>query len=245
MDGWQKVHPGTTPTLPEIQAIQGWAYVESRYGGWANHKKCGNNGVGSNNWGSVQKCKPCTEPGAYCCKNLDGQCPEGTFQCGDYDASHNANYSVCFLKYATPADGAAGIIKNMTSYRKKTWAAIKTGNAEAIATAMYDEKYYGGFGATREIRIEGGIKALTEATTVIAKALGEEQVVKRGGGTPPAQSGTSDGDTSSSSGIVAFGVLAFAAAAGGIWLASRKRLPRIEARHASAWQPHLSRGGRR
>lgn len=212
LDGWQKVHPGTTPSLPEVQAIQGWSRVESGYGGWGNHPRCGNNGVGSNNWGSVQVAK----------LPKDGVCPvPNAFLCSDYDAKSDKTYAVCFYTYPTPADGAAAVIKHMTSLRPKTWAAIKTGNAEAIATAMYDEHYYGGFGPTREARIEGGVKALTAATAKIAAALEEEQVVRRGGGA--AQGGSSADEEPSSSGLVTFGLLACAAVVGGIWIARSSR----------------------
>ncbi len=230
IDGWAKVHPGYAPNLSELQATQAWSDVESGYGGWANHPKCGNNGVGSNNWGSVQKCKPCTTAGAYCCKNLDGLCPAGTFECGDYDAAHNKDYRVCFLQYPTPADGAAGIIKHMTTLRPLTWAAIKTGDAVAIATAMYDEHYYGGRGATREIRIEGGVKAITEHAAKIAAALGEPIAVCRGCGAsgPPPTPGpdgtiTPTQQATSSNAPLVLGVLAVAAVAGGIWY-GRQRL---------------------
>lgn len=210
--GWQKVHPGTTPTLPEIQAIQGWSRVESMYGGWGNHPRCGNAGVGSNNWGSVQVAK----------LPKDGVCPvPNAFLCSDYDAKSDKTYAVCFYTYATPADGAAAVVKHMTTLRPKTWAAIKTGNAEAIATAMYDEHYYGGFGATREIRIEGGVKALTNATKAISAALEEPQVVCRGcdANAAPAQGGSSGEDNT----LLVVGGLAVAAIVGGIWFGSNSR----------------------
>lgn len=172
IDGWAKAKPGYQPSLAELQAVQAVSRLESGYGSWGNHPKCGNNGVGSNNWGSTQ----------YPKLPKDGNCPEGTFLCEDYDAVHDHHYKVCFYKYATPADGAASVVRNMTApQRPKTGEAIKTGDAVAISTAMYDEKYYGGFGKTREERIEGHVKALTGAAQKIAAALGEPVVIVRGG----------------------------------------------------------------
>lgn len=222
VDGWQKAHPGDQPSLSELQAVQAVSRLESGYGSWGNHPKCGNNGVGSNNWGSVQACVPCLEGEKKnsCCKVRNGECPDGTFLCGDYDAAHNYNYAVCFYKYPTPADGAASVINHMTTHRPKTWAAIKTGDAVAISTAMYDEHYYGGFGKTREDRIEGHVKALTGAAEKIATALGEPLVVKRGG------AGGGDGLLGSGSDGSSWGTVAFigavaAAVAGGVYLANK------------------------
>ncbi len=221
-DGWKKVHPGIEPTLQELQAIQAVSRLESGYGSWGNHPKCGNNGVGSNNWGSVQACVPCLEGEKKnaCCKVRDGQCPDGTFLCGDYDAAHNYNYAVCFYKYATPADGAASVVKHMTTHRKLTWAALKTGDAEKISAAMYDEHYYGGFGKTREERIEGHVKALTGAAEKIATALGEPLVIKRGGsGGDGGDGSTSQGGSTGTTALVVLGLAA--AVAGGVYIATR------------------------
>lgn len=208
VDGWQKAHPGYDPSLSELQAVQAVSRLESGYGSWGNHPKCGNNGVGSNNWGSTQ----------YPKLPKDGGCPDGTFLCEDYDAAHDKHYKVCFYKYPTPADGAAAVVKHMTTHRPKTWAAMKTGDAVQISTAMYDEHYYGGFGKTREERIEGHVKALSGAAQKIATALGEPLAVQRG--TTPQGGSSGDGEVFWTPGktIAALAVLA----AGGAFLYARR-----------------------
>lgn len=209
IDGWAKAHPGYAPSLAELQAVQAVSRLESGYGSWGNHPKCGNNGVGSNNWGSTQ----------YPKLPKDGGCPDGTFLCEDYDAKHDHHYKVCFYKYATPADGAASVVRNMTApVRKKTGEAIKTGDAEAISTAMYYEHYYGGFGKTDAERIEGHVKALTGAAQKIATALGEPLAVVRGGTSQGGSSSDGEGFWTPGKTIVALA----AVAAGGAYLYARR-----------------------
>ena len=191
IDGWQKRFPGDTPTLQQLQGVQSVARLESSYGAWGNHPRCGNNGVGSHNWGGTQ----C--PYSKCPKGQP--CPPGTFECKDTypTANGSVEYTVCFYTYPTPADGAASVIANMgPKARPLTWAALKTGDATAISTAMYDEHYYGGFGSTREARIEGHIKALTSSAQKIATGLEEPLVIVRGGSQPGPSPGAQGGSGS-------------------------------------------------
>jgi hypothetical protein len=180
---WAMVHPNETPSLQELQAAGAIAILESGYGRWWK-SPCNT----ARNWGAVQCSKLPT----------DGVCPcEGCLYEDSIPQSDGSSkkYAVCFRAYASDEEGAADLIKHITSHRPKTREALKTGDAEKISAAMYDERYYGGFGATREQRIEGHVKALTTRAKEISKGLGEPLVVVRGGSAPVGGDGAEEGDS--------------------------------------------------
>jgi hypothetical protein len=181
LSAWRNRY-GTEPSLAQIQSAQAIALLETSYGrGWPTAE-----GNAANNWGAVQ------------CPKLpqDGVCPcDGWLHKDSYPtANGSVEYAVCFRRYPSPEAGADGVLANMSpKARPKTWAAMATGDAVALSTAMYDEKYYQGFGATREQRIEGHVKAVERSVAAIAKALNEPIAVARGG--------TSYGTSSGGSGV--------------------------------------------
>lgn len=168
---WAQRYPdGPAPTLQALQSAQSVALLESGYGKFEPYGS-----TGARNWGSVQCGKLPT----------DGVCPcQGILWKDTRPNSDGTStpYEVCFRAYDSDVDGAADLLRHLgPDLRPKTFAALQTGDAEQISAAMYDERYYQGFGATREARIEGHIKAITKRAEEIAKALGEPLVVVRGG----------------------------------------------------------------
>ena len=132
--------------------------------------------IGSNNWGAIACCKP----------GADGTCPPGSFLTKDsYPTSSGTNvpYAVCMKSYPTPEAGARDLVRHLTKVRPMTGKALETGDADAIADAMYREHYFGGFGATAEQRKERYAKKLAEMDAAITKATGEGPYVTRKGGT--------------------------------------------------------------
>lgn len=151
------------PTLAELQMVQAVAAAETNYGkGWKGA------GVGSNNWGAIQ-----------CCKPKDGVCPPNSFL---YEDTHplpdgtNEKYQICFKSYATPEDGAADLIYHIfVKRRSAVLPAVASGSLWGFSEAMYNTGYYEGHGKTKEDRIAGHVKFLQRRLDQITKALGEEQ----------------------------------------------------------------------
>ena len=113
---------GLSPTRAELT---GWAAVaahETQYGsGWKPPM------TGSNNWGAVQ-----AKPGQPSAQWQDTH-PDGTV------------YQQAFRVYSTPEEGAGDVIRHLTTLRPKTAAAMRTGDWWAVADAMRQERYFGGY----------------------------------------------------------------------------------------------------
>ena len=130
-----------------------------------------------NNWASVQAPKaeqnPCVPPNFL----FTDSRPPKPGEKGDPKYGGNVTFSVCMKGSETPEDGCARFFEQVDGskpwQRVKTWAAIKTGSPKAVATAMYDERYYGGFGKTREERIAGYEKALRARLAQFLRTLPE------------------------------------------------------------------------
>jgi hypothetical protein len=154
---------GRAPSLTEAQFAQAIALGESSYGkGWS--KNCPD-GATSNNWGAVQAGKPPCDPArSFICTDSH---PDGT------------RYDICFRKYATPEDGAAHMIK--IAFRPNMMTAAKAGSIEGVSRAMYENRYYTGWGATPEIRIANHVKFLSRSLQTIAQAMGEPMPSESGG----------------------------------------------------------------
>lgn len=171
-EGWRRV-VGREPTPTELQAASAISRHET---GFSTYKPFG----GHNNFGAVQCCKP----------NADGECPPGSFLHKDSyptDKGTSVSYAICFKSYPDAVTGASDFVRNITTRRPRTMAALATGDAWQIAAAMYDERYYQGFGATREKRIEGYQKAIIANGEKNARELGEPLLLTLGGdGSPPA-----------------------------------------------------------
>jgi hypothetical protein len=164
---------GIRPTLAELQAVQAIARFEGGYGGgWRGA------GVGSNNWGAIQ----C---GHY------APCKAGCFQNVDTHASGEA-YQGCFRIYATPAEGAAGLIHEL--YRREgVPEAMRAGDATRIADRMRATGYFEAPATKYALAIENN-------AADIARSLQEGVQVRRGGvstgpTTGPDKKKTTDGSS--------------------------------------------------
>lgn len=145
------------PNLTEAQFAQAVALYESSYGrGWKDA------GIGSNNWGAIQASRPPCNPAT-------------SFPYGDSSPTPTGQrkYSACFKKYPTPLDGARDVIRVMYKQRPSVLEAAKRGDLRGVSTAMRQTTYYEGWGPTREIQIDGHVKAMTGALGKITRALGE------------------------------------------------------------------------
>ena len=141
------------PTLLEVQFVQAVAWLESNYGaGWKGA------GIGSWNMGAVQSghapCNPATSF-EYTDSHPN---PDGT----------STKYTICFRKYPGPVEGMADVARILYKQMK-----IDPSSIAAVSSQMYDKHYYEGFGATREVRIAGHVKRLTQGLQAITTSLSE------------------------------------------------------------------------
>lgn len=150
---WPTARPGEIPTTAELQAVQAVGRLEGFYGmatkpaGWA----------GSNNWGAIQ------------CHNRP-PCGADCFEAGDNDEHGNA-YRACFRRYASPEAGALDLLHELMR-RAGVPAALKTGNATAIAGAMRATGYFALAADAYAARIAG-------AAGAIASSLKEPLLVRK------------------------------------------------------------------
>lgn len=164
---------GTDPTPAELQTALAIARHET---GWGTYKPF----QSSHNWGAVQCCRP----------DASGQCPPGSFLAKDSspsDAGGSVPYAICFKSYPDDEAGARHFLEILAVKRPTVRRTLGTGSALAVAEAMYDSKYFEGFGKTREARIEGYAKGIERNARAVASALGEPLVVTAAprGGVPP------------------------------------------------------------
>lgn len=154
---------GREPTLAEVQFVQAVAFLESRYGqGWKND--C----VGSFNMGAVQAhMPPC---GDDSCLYTDSH---------PNDDGTSTKYEVCFKRYTDAVSGMRDVARILYKQMK-----IRPDSIESVSTQLYDHHYYQGFGATRDERIAGHVKALTSALNSITTSLNEPMPPPVGTSTP-------------------------------------------------------------
>lgn len=178
---------GREPTLAELQAVHATGALESGYGRWwcpaSGAYACPGPGCRcveiekgrtSNNWGAVQ-CSNKPPCGPTCFEHQDS-IPQA-------DGSSKW-YRWCYKRYPTPEEGAADVIRFMQRMGVLD-VARSTASSFRVAERMYDQKYYGGFGATRLERILGRMKASDDWIAKVARQL-EEPVALRPGYPPPA-----------------------------------------------------------
>jgi putative peptidoglycan binding protein len=151
---------GREPTITEAQAAQGVGLLESHYGqGWKGA------GAGSKNWGAVQKKRP--------------PCDETSFLYTDTHPNADGTstaYSVCFWRYATDAEGAAGLMRVMygtVERPKKALERARAGDLYGVSAAMRAAGYYEGFGKTQADRIANHFRALSNCVRAICAELNE------------------------------------------------------------------------
>lgn len=160
LQGFQELY-GREPLLTEAQVAHGIGILESNCGaGWKGA------GVGSNNWGAVQKSRPpCDIADSFLYTDTHPN-PDGT----------STKYSVCFWKYPTPAAGAAGLMRVAFGSKEKPRKALKraaAGDIYGVSAAMRAAGYYEGFGKTQADRIANHFKALSNAVRGLCATLGE------------------------------------------------------------------------
>lgn len=155
------------PSRAEAQFAHAVSQYETGCGTWWKGA-----GVGSNNWGAVQFSKP--------------PCPvDRSFLYTDThpnDDGTSTRYEICFRREASPVDGARRVIREIYKRRPDALAAASAGDVHAFSEAMYDSRYYEGFGPTRKSRIDRHASLMRKWLNVIASALGEPLP---DGGTPP------------------------------------------------------------
>lgn len=174
-EAWGLVH-GRAPNEGELLYSLLVAKHESSFGrGWKGAMQ------GSNNWGAVQCGQAAISQGAACISWQDTH-PDGR------------TYDVGFRKYASPAEGAADVVRNLTKQRPSVWEVMRAkGSLADFARAMRVERYYGGFcpqatkaggrfsygkpkspaeEACHEEAIAGYVKANAKSLGQIAEALG-------------------------------------------------------------------------
>ncbi len=167
-EGYRKCF-GHEPARAVAQLVQAVAILETNYGqGWGHGLSTA--GSGSNNWGAITAGREWTGD---------------TFEHKDSrpkDDGTNEWYVTKFRVYPTPADGAKDLIRIVflaepKGYRPRHATVLPAalgGDPHAFSAAMYDTGYYRGFGKTRDERIAGHHKAVTNAIARVCKSLGEE-----------------------------------------------------------------------
>lgn len=156
-DVWSSV-TGREPSLPELQYAQAVGMLESHYGdGWVHAKSPLGAGAGSNNWGAVQ------------CKHGPPSVPGECFETTDHHPDGRP-YQWCYRIYATPQDGAAGMLKLLTVARPTTWKAMQAGDTYGASYALYG--YYGGKGS-KDKAVSDHAKLCYHNAKQIAASLGE------------------------------------------------------------------------
>ena len=155
------------PTAYELQAIQAIALHETGMG------QIGQFG-GSHNWGAVQ----C--PGTWGAS----ECPPGCTM-GKDSSPTTTSKAVCFRSYPDDVAGAVDLVRNLTIARPRTLHALQTGDAEAIAGAMYAERYYTGTSTDPAKNIAAYAGGIARRAAELSRALGEPLRVQRYRVAPP------------------------------------------------------------
>jgi hypothetical protein len=86
---------------------------------------------------------------------------------------------VCFETYDSREAGAQDYLRVLL-VRHGGARAVNSGSAEAMAKVMYENRYFGGFGATPEERIGHYADAIASSAATVASSLGESVMVSRG-----------------------------------------------------------------
>jgi peptidoglycan hydrolase-like protein with peptidoglycan-binding domain len=152
---------GRDPEPCEAQVVQGVGFLETRYGkGWQGA------GAGSNNWAADQSGRP--------------PCPIATsFQYTDTHPNPDGTstpYTICFRRYASPMEGASGLLRQVYERRPSVLAAANACNIYGASAALHATHYYEGFGKTVAERIANHYRVLSSSVRAIATALGETYV---------------------------------------------------------------------
>jgi hypothetical protein len=175
-EGYRRLF-GHEPIRPVAQLIQTVGVLESNYGtGWSKHvwdqlkAKYGDTQLLYPTWGAI------TAGREWLGKTFEHKDSkpkaDGT----------NEWYVTSFRVHETPAEAAQDLARIVCLAEPKGYpprhkvvlpAALK-GDVHGFSAGLYDTGYYRGFGKTREERIAGHHKAVTNALARICKSLGED-----------------------------------------------------------------------
>lgn len=194
---------GSEPSAAELQILGAISDLESSYGrGWSGPM------TGSNNWGAITCGASPDESGA---------CPPGCSPNKD-SSPYSGEYVTCFRRWATPAEGAAGLIRLLAKW-PEVWEAIQAGDIDATSLRMRQRNYYLGTDPDPLKAAATHAGALDKRVGEIVDALGEPRAAFRGGA--PA---SPDNLASGSASRAAKGVL-FVALLAVIYQAAKTRRP--------------------
>ena len=170
---WLSVH-GRAPTAAERLFTAALSRGESYYG----------KGYGAaKNWGSIHAGKP--------------PCTANAIPWTDHDAQGRP-YPICMRAYATDEEGAADVVRQLTTKRPRTWAAMQAARPlDLIAAELRAERYY-------EAPAELYAKMLRNNLSVILKNTGLEDPFGRP--LPPAPS-SSSGEGAGGAALLVLGLI--------------------------------------
>lgn len=183
---------GTEPSPAELQILGAIADLESNYGrGWSGPM------VGSNNWGAITCGASPDESGA---------CPPGCSPNKD-SSPYSGEYVTCFRRWATPEEGAAGLVKLLYKWPEVV-EAIQAGDIDEVSWRMRQRSYFLGTDPDPRKAAATHAGALDRKVGEIVEALGEPRAAFRGG--PAAPGGGSNLASSSTASVIAKGALLLA-----------------------------------
>lgn len=157
-EGYQHCY-SDAPTRPQAQLAQSVGYLETSYtSGWSSSIP---GAAESLNWGAI---------------TAGTEWHGATFEHKDSrpDAQgNNVWYTTKFRSYPSLEAGAEDLIRVVYQQRPKVLAAATAGDSLAFSQALYDSKYYLGFGSTPEERIAHHHAAVLNACRLMALEIGE------------------------------------------------------------------------
>ena len=144
------------PLLPEVQLLQAVGALETGYGtGWKGE------GVDSNNMGAI---------------TAGAQWSGGFFIYHDTypdEQGINHSYTTKFRAYRTRVEGWIDLVDIMYQDRPSVLAAASAGDSYGVSSALYQTKYFLGFGKNAQERIANHHAALQRNLIAQCRALGE------------------------------------------------------------------------
>lgn len=151
-----------------VQGIAAVARHETGFGTYFPFAK--KDGFASHNWGA-QQCNTIAR---------QGQCPADCFPATDTSPTATGAsipYLACFQVNASPEAGALSLVRLLTVQRPGIARALETGDAQVIAQAMRDARYYEGFGKTQAERVRNYATALERNARINAAQAGVENAI--------------------------------------------------------------------
>lgn len=152
-------------TTKVVQGVASVARHETGFGTFFPFAK--KDGFVSHNWGA-QQCSTVAK---------QGKCPDHCFPATDTSPTAQGTsvpYLACFQVNPTEQAGALSLVRLMTVSRPGIGAALSTGDAQVIAQAMRDARYYEGFGRTQAERVRNYATAIERNARLNAAQAGVE-----------------------------------------------------------------------